>query len=63
MSEVWLVTDSASGLGRNITEAVLASRARLVATALDRRYLEDPPGAFAHSDWQALIINKTGGKQ
>jgi hypothetical protein len=35
MSKVWLVTGSASGLGRNITEAVLASGARLVATARD----------------------------
>jgi len=32
MSKVWLVTGSASGLGRNIAEAVLASGARLVAT-------------------------------
>ena len=35
MSKVWLVTGSASGLGRNIAEAVLASGARLVATARD----------------------------
>lgn len=33
MSKVWLVTGSASGLGRNIAEAVLASGDRLVATA------------------------------
>jgi NAD(P)-dependent dehydrogenase (short-subunit alcohol dehydrogenase family) len=32
MSKVWLVTGSASGLGRNIAEAVLASGDRLVAT-------------------------------
>src|SRR5437868_14158373 len=41
MSKVWLVTGSASGLGRNIAEAVLASRDRLVATARDPRRLED----------------------
>src|SRR6266404_408071 len=41
MSKVWLVTGSASGLGRNIAEAVLASGARLVATARDPRRLED----------------------
>src|SRR5213079_1406314 len=41
MSKVWLVTGSASGLGRNITEAVLASGARLVATARDPRRLDD----------------------
>ena len=32
MNKVWLVTGSASGLGRNIAEAVLDSGDRLVAT-------------------------------
>ena len=41
MSKVWLVTGSASGLGRNIAEAVLASGDRLVATARDPRLLEN----------------------
>src|SRR5579863_6238898 len=41
MSKVWLVTGSASGLGRNIVEAVLASGARLVATAREPRRLDD----------------------
>src|ERR1700730_7210850 len=41
MSKVWLVTGSASGLGRNIAEAVLASGDRLVATARDPGRLED----------------------
>jgi NAD(P)-dependent dehydrogenase (short-subunit alcohol dehydrogenase family) len=41
MSKVWLVTGSASGLGRNIAEAVLGSGDRLVATARDPRRLED----------------------
>ena len=41
MSKVWLVTGSASGLGRNIAEAVLASGDRLVATARDPNRLED----------------------
>ena len=40
MSKVWLVTGSASGLGRNIAEAVLASGDRLVATARDPRGLQ-----------------------
>lgn len=35
MSKVWLVTGSASGLGRDIAEAVLASGDRLLATARD----------------------------
>lgn len=39
--KVWLVTGSASGLGRSIAEAVLASGDRLVATARDPRRLED----------------------
>src|SRR5262249_22885169 len=41
MSKVWLVTGSASGLGRNIAQAVLASGDSLVATARDPRLLED----------------------
>src|SRR5260221_11262867 len=41
MSKVWLITGSASGLGRNIAEAVLASGDRLVATARDPRRLKD----------------------
>jgi NAD(P)-dependent dehydrogenase (short-subunit alcohol dehydrogenase family) len=41
MSKVWLVTGSASGLGRDIAEAVLASGDRLAATARDPRRLED----------------------
>jgi NAD(P)-dependent dehydrogenase (short-subunit alcohol dehydrogenase family) len=41
MPRVWLVTGSASGLGRNIAEAVLASGDRLVATARDPSRLED----------------------
>src|SRR5258708_9551019 len=41
MSKVWLVTGSASGLGRHIAEAVLASGDRLVATARDPQKLED----------------------
>ena len=41
MSKIWLVTGSASGLGRNIAEALLASGDRLVATARDPRRLED----------------------
>jgi NAD(P)-dependent dehydrogenase (short-subunit alcohol dehydrogenase family) len=41
MSKVWLVTGSASGLGRNIAEAVLASGDHLVATARDPDRLED----------------------
>ena len=41
MSKVWLVTGSASGLGRNIAEAVLESGDRLVATARDTKRLDD----------------------
>src|SRR5208282_3320500 len=46
MSKVWLVTGSASGLGRSIAEAVLASGDRLVATARDPRRLEDLAGKY-----------------
>jgi NAD(P)-dependent dehydrogenase (short-subunit alcohol dehydrogenase family) len=41
MSKVWLITGSASGLGRHIAEAVLESGDRLVATARDPHRLED----------------------
>jgi NAD(P)-dependent dehydrogenase (short-subunit alcohol dehydrogenase family) len=41
MFKVWLVTGSASGLGRNIAEAVLEAGDRLVATARDPRRLDD----------------------
>ena len=40
-SRVWLVTGSASGLGRNIAEAVLTAGHRLVATARDPGRLEE----------------------
>jgi NAD(P)-dependent dehydrogenase (short-subunit alcohol dehydrogenase family) len=41
MSKVWLVTGSASGLGRYIADAVLMSGDRLVATARDPGQLDD----------------------
>jgi NAD(P)-dependent dehydrogenase (short-subunit alcohol dehydrogenase family) len=41
MSKVWLVTGSASGLGRDIAEAILASGDRLLATARDSHRLND----------------------
>ena len=41
MNKVWLVTGSASGLGRNIAKAVLESGDRLVATARDTKRLDD----------------------
>lgn len=41
MSKVWLVTGSANGLGRNITEAVLAKGDRIVATARKPEQLAD----------------------
>ena len=40
-SQVWLVTGSASGLGRSITEAALAAGHRVVATARDPGRLAD----------------------
>jgi NAD(P)-dependent dehydrogenase (short-subunit alcohol dehydrogenase family) len=41
MSKVWLVTGGASGLGRDIAEAVPASGDRLLATARDPQRLND----------------------
>src|SRR5580704_10843000 len=50
MSKVWLVTGSASGLGRNIAEAVLASGARLVATAREPQRLDDVVNNAGYGD-------------
>jgi NAD(P)-dependent dehydrogenase (short-subunit alcohol dehydrogenase family) len=41
MPKIWLVTGSASGLGHDIAEAVLATGDRLVATARDPARLDD----------------------
>src|SRR5271167_2122263 len=41
MSKVWLVTGSAGGLGRSISEAVLAAGDLLIATAREPRRLDD----------------------
>src|SRR2546421_488367 len=49
MNKVWLVTGSASDLGRNIAEAVLESGDRLVATARDTKRLDD-------------LVKKVGGR-
>src|ERR1700732_1852520 len=46
MDKVWLVTGSASGLGRNLAEAVLESGDRLVATARDPKRLDDLVNKF-----------------
>lgn len=48
MSKVWLITGSASGLGRNIAEAVLAMGDPLVATARDPRRFEDLAQKYGH---------------
>jgi NADP-dependent 3-hydroxy acid dehydrogenase YdfG len=40
MPKVWLITGSASGLGRHIAEAVLGAGNHLVATARDPRALQ-----------------------
>ena len=41
MTKTWLITGSANGLGRNITEAVLANGDRVVATARNPARLDD----------------------
>ncbi|MFD0322221.1 SDR family NAD(P)-dependent oxidoreductase [Lysobacter gummosus] len=41
MSKVWLVTDSARGMGRDISAAVLARDDRLFAAARDPAQLDD----------------------
>lgn len=67
MSKVWLVTGSASGLGRNIAEAVLASGDRLLATARDPCRLEDlvkKYGAQVDSEFATnLLVQQAGDHQ
>jgi len=43
MNKEWLLTGSASGLGRNIAEAVLESGDRLVAAARDTSHERHQP--------------------
>src|SRR5260221_13941181 len=54
-SKVWLVTGSASGLGRNIAEAVLTSGDRLIATARDPRRLDDLVKKYSDQIRTALL--------
>lgn len=46
MKKVWFITGSSRGLGRNLTEAVLASGANVVATARDPKQLKDLVAAY-----------------
>jgi hypothetical protein len=55
MSKVWLVTGSASGLGRDIAEAVLASGDRLLATARDPHRLNDLVGRYGEQVQTAAL--------
>ena len=55
MSKVWLVTGSASGLGREIAEAVLASGDRLLATARDPQRLNDLVERYGEQVSTALL--------
>jgi len=41
MTQVWLITGSSRGLGRSITEAVLASGDKVAATARNLETLND----------------------
>jgi NAD(P)-dependent dehydrogenase (short-subunit alcohol dehydrogenase family) len=59
MNTVLLVTGSASGLGRNIAEAVLESGDRLVATARDPKRFDDSVkgGKDMHSNARRLSFD------
>jgi NAD(P)-dependent dehydrogenase (short-subunit alcohol dehydrogenase family) len=62
MDKVWLVTGSASGLGRNIAEAVLESGDRLVATARDPRRLDDLVNKFGERVARFLLTWRMKGR-
>ncbi|MFY9903558.1 MAG: SDR family NAD(P)-dependent oxidoreductase [Terriglobales bacterium] len=55
MSRVWRITGSASGLGRHIAGAVLASGDRLVATARDTKSLVDLQKKYSDSLRTAVL--------
>ena len=46
MNKVWFITGSSRGLGRNLTEAVLESGDKVVATARDINQLVDLSARF-----------------
>jgi NADP-dependent 3-hydroxy acid dehydrogenase YdfG len=51
MSKIWLVNGSASGLGRDIAEAVVAAGDRLFETARDPLRLGDLVGKYGDLAW------------
>jgi NAD(P)-dependent dehydrogenase (short-subunit alcohol dehydrogenase family) len=60
-SKVWLVTGSASGLGREIAEAVLAAGDRLVATARNPEQVDDLVGRYG-DQVRAVALDVTDEK-
>jgi len=59
MSQVWLVTGSASGLGRDIVEAALAAGHRVVASARDPRALADLVERHGDQKIRAVALDVT----
>lgn len=49
MRRTWLITGASRGLGRALSEAVLASGDQLVATARDLRALDDIAKRFGEA--------------
>jgi NAD(P)-dependent dehydrogenase (short-subunit alcohol dehydrogenase family) len=59
MSKVWFVTGSARGLGRNITESVLAAGDRIIATARDPQRLQDLVDRYGSDRIRAVPLDVT----
>lgn len=59
MSKVWLVSGSARGLGRDISEAVLARGDRLFATARDPKQLDDLVERYGSERIRAYALDVT----
>lgn len=59
MSQVWLVTGSASGLGRDIVQAALAAGHRVIASARNPRQLADLVERHGEQQVRAVALDVT----
>ncbi len=62
MTKVWFITGSSRGLGRNLTEAVLRSGDKVVATARNIGQLEELVAEFGEQIWP-IALDVTDNEQ
>jgi NAD(P)-dependent dehydrogenase (short-subunit alcohol dehydrogenase family) len=63
MSKVWLITGSARGLGRSITEAALASGAKVLATARNPDLLTELEARYSPAFFRTFPLDVTDAKK